>query len=139
MTREGFFVIDRVLSRWFRGPLRSGQRGPQATLIERVTQRSGAPFSSGVSARARVREKLVGVPTRDAAATTVVDRAFGVGASGLRGSAGDSWQERGGEIFEAGVAEADGNRTRRGRVATSSYGFEVRGPHQRDNRFRGRV
>jgi hypothetical protein len=37
------------------------------------------------------------------------------------------------------VAEADGNRTRRGCVATPSYGFEVRGPHQRDNRFRGGV
>ncbi len=42
-------------------------------------------------------------------------------------------------LFEAEVAEADGNRTRRGCVATPSYGFEVRGPHQRDNRFRGRV
>ena len=33
------------------------------------------------------------------------------------------------------LAEADGNRTRRGRVATPSTGFEVRGRHQHDNRF----
>ncbi len=48
-------------------------------------------------------------------------------------------RKRGRGVFEAEVAEADGNRTRRGCVATPSYGFEVRGPHQRDNRFRGRV
>ena len=35
-----------------------------------------------------------------------------------------------------GLAEADGNRTRRNRVATVSTGFEVRGRHQRDKRFR---
>ncbi len=34
------------------------------------------------------------------------------------------------------VAEADGNRTRRRRVATSPIGFEVRGGHQARNRFR---
>ena len=33
------------------------------------------------------------------------------------------------------MAEADGNRTRRMRLATHPIGFEVRGPHQRDNRF----
>jgi hypothetical protein len=36
----------------------------------------------------------------------------------------------------AQMAEADGNRTRRGRVATPPTGFEVRGQHQHDNRFR---
>ncbi len=33
------------------------------------------------------------------------------------------------------LAEADGNRTRRGRVATPPIGFEVRGPHQQGKRF----
>src|SRR3990172_3299751 len=35
------------------------------------------------------------------------------------------------------AAEADGNRTRRARVATTPSGFEVRGRHQRGKRFRG--
>jgi hypothetical protein len=38
-----------------------------------------------------------------------------------------------------GMAEADGNRTRRMRLATHPIGFEVRGPHQRDNRFQNEV
>ena len=41
-----------------------------------------------------------------------------------------------GRTAETASAEADGNRTRRGCVATSPTGFEVRGPHQRGNRFR---
>ncbi len=36
------------------------------------------------------------------------------------------------------MAEADGNRTRRRRVATSPIGFEVRGGHQARNRFQRR-
>ena len=41
------------------------------------------------------------------------------------------------EVSRVGrVAEADGNRTRRRRVATSPIGFEVRGGHQARIRFR---
>lgn len=100
----------------------------------------GALWVPRVGARAAVFGKFGWVQTRNTAANPLAEsRSSGFGASGLRGSAGGSWQERAGGVFEAGVAEADGNRTRRGCVATSSTGFEVRGPHQRDNRFRGRV
>ena len=46
----------------------------------------------------------------------------------LRETVGDTYSDR---VAES-MAEADGNRTRRSRVATAPTGFEVRGPHQRD-------
>ena len=134
-------------------------RGPEATLSPIVPQRSGALSSSrGALGWAFVVGRSI-EQTRNSAATSILEsRLSGAGTSGFRSSAGDSraieaalgaashrgyaggsGQERGGRIFAAEVAEADGNRTRRGCVATPSYGFEVRGPHQRDNRFRGGV
>ena len=112
---------------------------------------------TGGSARGSSRGARV-APTRNSAATPAVRPCFQgftpqdfearpglrevrapLGTPVNRRCAGEILAREGRGIIEAEVAEADGNRTRRGCVATPSYGFEVRGPHQRDNRFRGGV